>query len=264
MPPLDRRTFMTTACAALSALALGCFVSRGGESVRRDGRSLERLHARGRLDTRPAAPTDPGAGFGTVPLGLGKGRDGVVHVPAGYRPERPSPLVVMLHGAGGSARRELLHLLDLADAYGLLLLAVDSRARTWDALLGGFGPDPAFIDRALSSVFARYAIDPRRVAVEGFSDGASYALGLGLTNGELFTHAIAFSPGMMPLRERHGTPAVFVAHGTRDEILPIDLCSRRIVPDLERQRYAVEYVEFDGPHAVPPTIAERAVRWFLS
>ena len=95
-------------------------------------------------------------------------------------------------------------------------------------------------------------------------DHLIYALTLGLTNGDLFTHAIAFSPGMLPLRERHGAPAVFVAHGTRDEILPIDLCSRRIVPELERLRYRVEYVEFDGLHTVVPAIAGRAVRWFLS
>jgi hypothetical protein len=36
------------------------------------------------------------------------------------------------------------------------------------------------------------------------------------------------------------------------------------VPELERLRYRVEYVEFDGPHTVVPAIAAQAMRWFLS
>ncbi|HEU5040009.1 MAG TPA: PHB depolymerase family esterase, partial [Gemmatimonadales bacterium] len=223
-----------------------------------------RAHAWGRLLVRPAAPGGPGSGPGLEPVGLGSERDGVVYAPPGYRADRPAPLVVMLHGAGGSARRGLPRLQSLADAHGLLLLAVDSRERTWEAIAERFEPDTAFIDAALARVFARYAVDPARVAVEGFSDGASYALGLGLANGDLFTHAVAFSPGSVPLLERHGSPRVFVAHGTADEILPIDQCSRRIVPELRRRKYAVEYVEFDGPHTVPADIAEQAVRWFLS
>jgi len=265
MPPLDRRRFLAAAAGAASALVLGCASARPTqERTPTDPRSLGRLHAKGRLTTRPSPPIGPPAAPGTAPIGIGSERDGVIYAPAAYTPERAAPLVVMLHGAGGSARRGLPRLQRLADEHGLLLLAVDSRASTWDAVLGGFGPDTAFIDAALARVFARYAVDPARIAVEGFSDGASYALGLGLTNGDLFTHAIAFSPGSLPLLERNGAPAVFVSHGTADQILPIDRCSRRIVPELERRKYAVSYVEFEGDHQVPPAIAAQAVRWFLS
>ncbi|HYC32288.1 MAG TPA: hypothetical protein VEB59_08370 [Gemmatimonadales bacterium] len=268
MPSIDRRRFLALAGAAASAAAsaLGC--APGG--ARPDAAPLSaadssRAHARGRLTARPPAPTaGPPPGSGMEPLGLGSERDGVIYAPPAYRADRPAPLVVMLHGAGGSARRALPRLRHLADEHGLLLLAVDSREVTWEAIANRFEPDTGFIDRAMARVFSRYAVDPARIAVEGFSDGASYALGLGLTNGDLFTHAIAFSPGSVPLLERHGAPAVFVSHGTADEILPIDECSRRIVPELRRRSYAVEYVEFDGPHTVPPAIAEQAVRWLLS
>jgi phospholipase/carboxylesterase len=37
------------------------------------------------------------------------------------------------------------------------------------------------------------------VALGGFSDGASYALSLDLTNGDLFASLIAFSPGFIQL-----------------------------------------------------------------
>jgi len=108
------------------------------------------------------------------------------------------------------------------------------------------------------------ALDTRRLAITGFSDGASYGLSLGLTNGDLFTHLIAFSPGFMAPTTRRGKPPVFVSHGTRDRVLPIERCSRRIVPQLDRAGYRVRYREFDGPHTVPASIAREALHWFSS
>ena len=82
----------------------------------------------------------------------------------------------------------------------------DSRGPPWDVLEGGYGPDVAFLDRALELTFSRCAIDPARIAAEGFSDGASYALSIGITNGDLFSHVIAFSPGFMAPKEPWGKP----------------------------------------------------------
>lgn len=53
------------------------------------------------------------------------------------------------------------------------------------------------MDKALQSVFERYTINPQQCSIGGFSDGASYALSIGTTNGELFSHIVAFSPGFM-------------------------------------------------------------------
>ena len=153
---------------------------------------------------------------------------------------------------------------ELANDAGLVLLAPTPEARHWDAIRGDYGPDIAFIDRALAWVFERVAVDPARLTIEGFSDGATYAIGVGLTNGDLFQRVIAFSPGFILPVDAHARPRVFISHGTRDQILPIDQCSRRIVPLLERERYDVDYHEFDGPHAVPPTIAKDAVTWMDS
>jgi phospholipase/carboxylesterase len=129
--------------------------------------------------------------------------------------------------------------------------------------MGGYGPDVAYIERALEQTFDRYNIDPTRIAIGGFSDGASYALSLGVTNGDLFTHVVAFSPGFMAPASEHGSPALFISHGTHDRVLPIDVCSRKIVPRVKRAGYRVQYKEFDGPHTVPPEIASEAIEWFL-
>ena len=219
--------------------------------------------AQGHLLASPApAPSHPPASGGLRRLGLGSGREGLLYVPRGYDAIGAAPLALTLHGAGGDARSGISHLIGLADEFGLLLLAPESRGRTWDVLLGGYGPDVGFIDRALGQLFDRLAVDPGRLAITGFSDGASFALSLGLTNGDLFTHAVAFSPGFAAPVDRRGNPTIFVSHGTRDRVLPIERCSRRIVPQLEREGYEVSYKEFDGPHTVPGAIAREALEWF--
>ncbi len=216
----------------------------------------------GRLRARPGRVTGR-APLGLQPLVLGAARDSYLYAPPTYLAEHPTPLVLLLHGAGGHARQGLDLLRSLADAAGIILLAPASRERTWDLLVGRrFGPDSAAIDRALERTFAHYAVDPWRLAIGGFSDGASYALSLGITNGDLFTHVIAFSPGFMAPAGRVGSPRIFVSHGTRDRVLPIDLCSRRIVPELERGGHEVSYREFEGGHEISPEVALEAVGWF--
>jgi phospholipase/carboxylesterase len=77
----------------------------------------------------------------------------------------------------------------------------------------------------------------------------------------LFTHILAFSPGFLSARGQQGSPRIFVSHGTRDAILPIDRCSRVIVPVLQRRGYNVPFREFDGGHTVPPEVAAEGMRW---
>jgi len=171
---------------------------------------------------------------------------------------------VLLHGAGSTAQHGIAPLLDHAEDAGLALLAPTSHGRTWDVLLGGFGPDVAGIDALLGHLFERLEVDPERLAVGGFSDGASYALSLGITNGDLFRHVLAFSPGFAAPGRRQGQPAIFVSHGVRDPVLPIDRCSRRVVPALRAGGYDVDYREFDGGHELPPPLARDAVAWMLA
>lgn len=251
---LTRRTFLRVAGlgAAFSTACKGAGV-----------KDALALTTGGRLSARPGTPTETIAP-GEHPLGFGNDRDGILYVSARYVATTPAPLVMMLHGATGSARGALRPFRELADDAGLVLLAPESRGTTWDAIRGDYGPDIAFIDRALSWTFQRVAIDPARLTIEGFSDGATYAIGVGLTNGDLFQRVIAFSPGFILPTDAHAKPRVFISHGTRDQILPIDQCSRRIVPQLERAKYSVEYREFDGPHAVPPEIAKDALAWMAA
>jgi phospholipase/carboxylesterase len=107
-------------------------------------------------------------------------------------------------------------------------------------------------------------VDPARLAIGGFSDGASYALSLGLANGDLFPRVVAGSPGFVVSATPHGRPRFFISHGTSDQILPIDQCSRRIVPRLKSMGYDVTFREFVGRHELPPAIANEALRWMTA
>jgi phospholipase/carboxylesterase len=142
------------------------------------------------------------------------------------------------------------------------LLSVKSRGRTWDLIEGGFGPDARFIDRGLRYVFSHYAIDRHHVAALGFSDGASYTLSLGLSNGDIFTHLIALSPGFMMVGQPHGHPRIFIGHGTGDDLLPIEETSRPLVTRLLATGYDVTFRRHSGGHT-PRPLAEAALRWFL-
>jgi phospholipase/carboxylesterase len=261
---IRRRDFLrfTAGAAASVGLLAACDTRR--EELK-DQREVESSSGRGRLRARVGPPSSNAAvSTGLRPLRLGSTRDGLLYVPAGYGEQEKAPLALTLHGARGNARSGISHSLHLADTAGVVLLAPESRGRTWDVLVDGYGPDVEFIDRTLQWAFDRLVLDTRRLAITGFSDGASYGLSLGLTNGDLFTHLIAFSPGFMVPASRRGKPPVFVSHGTRDRVLPIESCSRRIVPRLDRAGYQVRYREFDGPHTVPEPIAREALHWFSS
>ena len=196
-------------------------------------------------------------GVSEVP-GLPGHRPAVAYLPTRGRAD-PLPLVVMLHGAGGEPQRSIEVLRPLADEHGFAVLAPKSRGATWDRVLGSFGPDVRNIDAVLQRFSRRAPVS--RVVLAGFSDGASYALSLGLSNGDVLDAVMAFSPGFAAPGVRRGAPPIFVSHGVDDEVLPIDRCSRRLVPALRGEGYDVTYREFDGGHQMPLPIREEAVRW---
>ncbi len=248
-----RREFLQICSAGAGAL-LGC----GLPALSNPGSGLSRLVA------RPGIPTDTVA-EGLTSLGLGTTRDGYLYVPTSYVAGRPTPLLLALHGATLSAQGPLNLMMPYADSHGFVLLSVKSADYTWDAIRGDYGTDVAFIDAALRASFNKVSVDPGRVFLSGFSDGASYTLGLGLANGNLFRRIAAFSPGFIPPggSPPQGKPEVFISHGRQDPILPIDHASRLIVPELQSKGYTVNYMEFDGVHTVPANVALAAVNWLL-
>jgi phospholipase/carboxylesterase len=195
-----------------------------------------------------------------TPLGLASARDGFLFVPGDNEARHAEPLLILLHGATQRARL-FERLTPMADTLGVVILAPDSRDVTWDAVRGSFGPDIAFLNRAIMLAFDRAFVDTCRIVIGGFSDGASYALSLGIRNARLLRGVVAFSPGFVVPAEHIGRLPVFVRHGTRDRILPIEAASRNIVRGLREAGFTVDYEEFDGPHTVRPADARASLRW---
>jgi phospholipase/carboxylesterase len=217
-------------------------------------------------DSEAKPPAHPPGEFtaGAHPLKLDYSRDGVLYLPRGYKAGLIRPLIVWLHGAGGSsAGFDGSATARLADELGFIVLAPDSREWTWDLVLGTYGPDVDFVRQALAFTLAHAAVDKNRIGLAGFSDGASYALSLGISNSDVFQWIMAFSPGVMRPVAAPGRPRFFISHGRSDPTMPIDVTSRRFVPRLKGLGYDVTYREFDGRHTLPPEILREAFEWFM-
>ncbi len=218
----------------------------------------------GRLTFRPpsastAAPLPPGRHALQFP----EGREAVLVVPEGLNLDAPVPLLVMFHGAGGEANKVLPHFVRWARARRFLLLAPQSMFPTWDLVIGGHGPDLERLDQALEQVATHFRLDPAHLAFAGFSDGGSYALSVGLSNGDVASHVIALSAGFMNTFTRHGSPRVCIAHGRSDAQLPFETSARPHALQLLEEGVDLTLLPFEGGHVIVPSVVERAIGFFL-
>jgi phospholipase/carboxylesterase len=203
--------------------------------------------------------------------------DGLVHLlrePA----SEPEGALVLNHGRGA----------DEHDLYGLLgaldperrLLGVTTGAPLTDVPPGGRHwylvprvgyPDPAtfassyaaltgFLDRLL----AEREIGWERTVIGGFSMGTvmSYAVGLG--EGRPSPAAILANSGFIPtvdgwqpeLANRAGLP-VLIHHGRNDPVISVKF-ARRAAELFGESGLAVDYLETDAGHWLPPEVIPRA------
>jgi len=170
----------------------------------------------------------------------GSRRTYIVHVPPSYRPQTPSPLVVMLHGGGGTARAAMWETgwAAKADQEGFLAVFPDAMARDparpsnfagnpqlWNDgsdrfYEGQAAPDDVgFIAAMLDDLSARFALDERRIFITGFSNGASMSFRIGV---ELSDRIAAIAPvaGALwidPPKLRHPVSMCYIT-GTADPL----------------------------------------------
>lgn len=226
----------------------------------------------GKLETpAPAAPpANPDKRSGVLALAGGahaylpKGNDG-----------SPRPLLVAFYGAGGSPHDVLAAFRDDADRDRFVLLIPTAKGATWDMiedLMGRYGiemnvqprygRDLKVLDAALADLFARVAIDPARIGMIGFSNGATYALNVGLTNPQLVRTIVAFSPGPSFLPPRvDATQRIFISHGKDDPLLPYS-ATRTIVARLRGKNAALHFEPFEGKHDVPREVRQKGLDFF--
>ena len=156
----------------------------------------------------------------------------------------------------------------------MILLAPDAQRYTWDVIRDfrddqgtgkpRFGEDTLRVDAALKQAFEQFTIDPRRVAIGGFSDGASYALSLGPRNDAVFSHIMAFSPGGVAPFETAAHARVFISHGRQDPMLPFKNTAEGIVPGFRARGFDVTFETFNGVHDFRDAEIAKAMDWFLA
>ena len=183
----------------------------------------------------------------------------MLYVPKGYSSDKGMALLVWLHGAGGSGNISAT-LSALADEFGIIVLAPDSREWTWGSILGNWEPDLDFLQLAMQQAQHRCAIDRERIWLGGFSDGASFSLALGISYGNIFRRVYAGAPGLMQPIAANGKPPIFISHGKSDQTMPIDVTSRQFVPRLKRLGYDVTYREYRGTSPVAAGDSSRSDR----
>ena len=176
-----------------------------------------------------------------------------------------APLIVVLHGAGGDARYFLDQFKHDADRRGAILLSVQSSGRTWaQRKPRDDEADVANIKAAIAELTAKAPIDEGRTTVMGFSDGASYALSIGMAYPGLFRTIVAFSPGYAFAPSNIDTEQrIFIAHSRRDPILPAANV-RDMIKGLEGAGYSPEVHWFNGGHEIDPQLKNAALDFALA
>jgi polyhydroxybutyrate depolymerase len=115
-------------------------------------------------------------------------REYLVHVPRSYRPGRPTPMLIALHGGGGDADLEAddskYHLISESEQAGFIAVFPNGYSRfggilaTWNAgaCCGAAQQnnvdDVGFIREVIHRVERQASIDPRRIFATGMSNGA--------------------------------------------------------------------------------------------
>lgn len=178
---------------------------------------------------RPAAdsPSQSPNGTWTIESG-GQQRSYVLYVPASA-PD-PAPLVLMLHGAFGSADHSQEHYGwdAAADRYGFVVAYPDGLGRAWAAGGGCCGrpgreqvDDVAFLTAVVADVGRRVAIDPDRIYAAGMSNGGmmAYRLACDTTIFAAVAAVAATLAGDCPSPE---PVSVVHIHGTEDTIIRYD------------------------------------------
>jgi predicted esterase len=163
-------------------------------------------------------------------------------VPDGLDPKQPVPLVVALHGAGGSENL-------FFEGYGAGRIVKECETRGWmllaprsGTLFGGIPPVPALV----AKLAERYPIDRKRVFLIGHSMGAGQAVELAQQNPGAFAGvALLGGAGRVRKAEAFAELPMFIGVGTQDTLaLGGSRSLRKALPGAKRLTYR-EYPDLE-------------------
>jgi polyhydroxybutyrate depolymerase len=164
-------------------------------------------------------------------------RTALLHLPATLDPGRKYPLVLGLHGGLGNAKGYIEHsqLLVKGERAGFIVVCPEGTAvlrigdhRVWNsgpeyATAPGNADDVSFMRELIGKIRAQYPIDPKRIYVTGFSNGAQMAYRLALNMSDEIAAIAPMSGARLAgdLQPSHPIPVLHI-HGTADGYYPIE------------------------------------------
>jgi poly(3-hydroxybutyrate) depolymerase len=195
-------------------------------------------------------------------------------VPAGYEPERSWPLVVGLHGYGSDAARFHDLWRKAAGVEGFVLATPQGEERTDEGVGWSWGEaSDGTIRRCIDGVREAVRVDPERVYVAGFSQGAKVACRLGLRYPHVFAGIAALGCNFRTVSLAAGGGGSGDAAGTltglrvyvgRGELEPDPDVARAAVDTLRARGCAVELRVYAGVGHGLPAAREEELRRILA
>lgn len=219
--------------AAALALGLHC-----AGAVAQDSSLGQRI--RDRLQQRQqtqAKEVKPGDAVHILELG-GLKRQYLVHVPKGYDPAKPAPVLVALHGGGGNMRLQAddgrYGLISKSESAGFVAVFPNGysawpggRLATWNAgaCCGSARDkgvdDVAFVRAVVADVQRRFHVDPQRVYATGMSNGGMLAHRLACEAADVFAGiaAVAGTDNTLACTPTRAIPVLHIHARDDDHVL---------------------------------------------
>lgn len=196
-----------------------------------------------------------------------------IYVPEAYEPRYPYPLVLWLHGAGGSERElaSLMAQISTRNCMGLALRgprAGRGDGYDWQFSTRGLAELEEQIFQTVCNLRREYHVHSERIIVAGFDSGATLALRLLLSHPEWYGGAVAiagrfpYEATPLPVNPELQDKRVLLLGGSRDPAVPateILLADR----SLEAAGIAVTTLLDDAGHEVTPRMLSHVNRWLM-
>lgn len=162
----------------------------------------------------------------------GRERTYLLHLPSGYTPGQPRPLVLSLHGrlGDGKGQARLSHFDTVSDEHGLLVVYPDGLDRSW---ADGRAASPSdkkgvddvkFMSELIDKLSREYSIDRNRIYATGMSNGGFMTGRLACElSGKIAAVAIvaaSLSDNTAAACHPRNPVSVLVMQGTADPLVP--------------------------------------------
>lgn len=221
-----------------------------------------------RISHKTVEPRDEPSPTGFVSVERGESR-AVLLTPREIDPQRAYPLITVFHGAGRQDEQLVKALRDEPEKRAALFFVPRSRLQTWDLIATADRHDLDFLEWAYDLIYRRYPVDPLRQGLLGYSDGASYALSVGLSNPHIFCAVMVWAAGFRVIDEAlldptARKPRILLEHGTHDQLFPFEKIALPLREALEHAGYSVEFrVDQGGQHWPSGDFQPAALDWFF-